>query len=379
MRNQPHSQPDDTIAFHEVAAIIKRHFLRSIIIMIFGTAVGIGLTSVVPKRFASKAVLNIQAAYFQIPLVGDLVSNPSDSLEYKAQRESLLRFALSDGFLEDVGTKFGLFRTDKEDRRHPAERESLLQGIEYFSLGGNSYQISAVGPSAEIAYELTRAVLNQMIATLAAERLGKLTRARTAILSNLETLKTEIAHAGPSQPASVDEASESLEEAQARLHSLEQRFTPQHPSVVEQRHKVELLRSRVSRGSKSGVSDTPLSASRRTIQDLHDDLAKKFNYLNIVIDMEKTTDNYAYLSVIEHPSIPSGPYAPKKRVFALGGLILGLVLSLLWAVVKELRRGTFVQPIHASEVLDAPFLGSLPRWEGESSQKLLTPPKQPSS
>ena len=252
-----------------------------------GFAVGVGAYVVTPKRFVARAILNIEADYFQVPLVGDLVTSSHDTSEDRSQRETIIRTALSDDFLDQLGTKFNLFRYPPNSRYHALEREYLLKGIDYFNVGASSYQITMNARTGEGAYQLVDAVVNQIISTLISERQQKLLRARSAILANLDTLKTEMSVA--QAPGHGEESGESLEAAEAKLSSLEQRFTSSHPSVVRQRAVVEQLRAESRRkadGNKTYSRDT-ISASRHTLEDLYDDLLRKYNYLNVVIDMGK--------------------------------------------------------------------------------------------
>ena len=379
----------DIISFQEVFAILRRHVLKTILICTLGVGAGIGGYYLVPKKFKSRAVINIQAAYFQIPLVGDLVGGGSDSVENKAQREALLRQALNNDFLDELGEKYKMFRYSTKDRRHMGERESLFNRIEYFGIGSNSYQISVSARYAELAYKLTEEVINQMIATLISERLNKLNRARVAIQSNIDALKVELAKGAISPQKPDHSALESLEVEQAKLTELEQKYTSQHPNVVQQRSRVDRLRSKhktrdflknshIDVGKLPPIDrDNSIAASQRALQDLHDDLFRRYNYLNIVSDMEKSPDHYPYVSILEQPAIPSAATFPKKPIFAIAGFALGFVISLLWMIFSELRRGTFASPTHISHILEAPFLGSLPPWISSSSTKKALPAPPP--
>jgi hypothetical protein len=376
----------ETIQFHEIVAMIRRHILWSILTVMICTALAIGLAYVVPKKFVAKTVLNIQSSYFRVPLVGDLVSASNDSTEFKAQRDTLMRYSLNNDFLDQLGDKFHLFQYDHNDRMHVLERDNLLARIEYFGLGEGNYQISLHAETAEDAFAMTQAVLDQIISTLISQRMAKLTQTRTAIEANLESLKHDIAASPPTPTgeARLSDDTESLDSAEAKLSSLEQRFTPQHPLVIEQRRVVERLRGQRHRTKVRSEQDKDqpvsggLSGSHRALEDLYDDVLRKFNYLNIVIDMEKSTGNPTYLSVIEKPEIPTTPIFPKKTAFGLGGIALGVVISLLMAVVKEMRKGTFANPVAAAQMLEAPFLGSLPSWKMlEHKTRALPPPPPP--
>jgi len=369
---------NDIIAFHEVVAIFRRYFFSSLLIVVLSTGMAIGLAYSVPKRYKSKALLSIQAAYFQIPLVGDLVAGANDAQEYKAQREALLRYALNNDFLDKLGEKYQAFKYPLTDPLHTAEREALFKRIDYFSPGANSYQIGVTARTPQAAYEMTQATLDQMISTLVAERQNKLIRTRQAIHANLVSLKEDM-QAEATGTGTFSDPNETLEVAQAKLARLEQRFTPSHPSVIQQQARVAQLKAQQAnpndRANQPKMGGGSLSGSRRTLQDLYDDLLKKYNYLNIVIDMEKVSENSSYLSVIERPSLSTAAIFPKKIYFAVGGLILGFLLAAMQIIFRELKRGTFANPEHASHILEAPFLGSLPPWSMGTRTRALPPPQ----
>lgn len=371
----------ETIQFQEIVAIGRRHLVKAVICIVVGTAAGIGATYLFEKRYQSRAVLNIPAAYFQVPLVGDLIPNSHDPTEYRAQREALLRVALSTAFLEEMGEKFGYFLYPKGDPYRNVEREYLLKRIEYVGIGSNNYMISVGARTAENSYNLTKMVLEQMIKTLVEERLNRLVRARTAIQGNLSQLKMEMSRSGLSSAANNNSAPESLEVEEARLMALQSQYTEQHPNVVKQKQKVERLRGEKARRDqkeKASVKDkqpgeNSISGSHRALLDMHDELLKKLNFLNIVIDMEKSMDTYTYLPIIENPSVPAIATFPKKRVFAGIGLAMGLVVAILLILFLELKKGTFANPNIATQVFDAPFLGSLPAWQFKGTGALLLP------
>ncbi|MBL7716933.1 MAG: hypothetical protein JNL01_15825 [Bdellovibrionales bacterium] len=374
----------DTIQFQEIVAIGRRHMIKAAICVVVGTLAGFGSTYLFEKRYQSRAVLNIPAAYFQVPLVGDLVPAAHDPNEYRSQREALLRVALSNEFLEELGEKFGYFLYPKGDPYRTVEREYLLKRIEYVGIGSNNYMISVGARTAENSYNLTKMVLERMISTLVEERLARLTRARTAIQNNLNQLKMEMSRSGLSKAANSNDAPESLEVEEARLMSLQNQYTEQHPNVVRQKQKVERLRAeKASADRKERASaktkvpgENSISGSHRALLDMHDELLKKLNLLNIVIDMEKSMETYTYLPVIEDPSIPAIATFPKKRVFAGIGFALGLVLAVLLILFLELKKGTFANPTIATQVFDAPFLGSLPSWQFKGTGTLLLPKKE---
>ena len=73
--------------------------------------------------------------------------------------------------------------------------------------------------------------------------------------------------------------------------------------------------------------------SGETTIDIYGDLSKKLNYLNIAIDSDRQHQN-DYFAVLETPLYPSAPLWPKKGLFAVWGLCLGLFGSLFVAAIR---------------------------------------------
>lgn len=373
---------DDIIQIRDLAKIARRNLPSSAVIVAACVSLAVVAAFVVPKKFKTTAVLNIHASYFQIPLVSEMFSGTSDPSELRSQRESLLRMSLSDEFIDSLAEKHGVYESKPGDRLRVAEREAFLKSIQYFSTGSTSYSISANGRSAEQALEITRAVLDRMTSTLISERLGKLTRTRDAIQANLNDLRITLSSGGGADAATLGLMHEELGKAEGDLAALESRFTPQHPTVLAQRRKVEGLRARLSASGnrKDGhQADEAVSAgSRRALQDMSDELVRKLNYLNVVLEMEKDSENPSYLAVLQRPSLPASPYFPKKRAFLLAGIGAGLFLALVFALFRELKRGTFLTPVRAAQQLEVPFLGTLPRWNTAEAKLLIETSTTPS-
>src|SRR5438105_712537 len=117
---------DDLIDLSEIVALIRRNILGVAAIAGICAFVTLMALFVLPKKYKSKAVLNIQASYFKTPLVSDLITEVNDASESNAQRLSLLRLALNDSFLDELAEKYKVYKRPHDARLQAIESEMFL-------------------------------------------------------------------------------------------------------------------------------------------------------------------------------------------------------------------------------------------------------------
>jgi hypothetical protein len=163
------------------------------------------------------------------------------------------------------------------------------------------------------------------------------------------------------------------------MEILQNRFSPQHPKVVrlkEQAEELEQEMATMQKGGRGRGASMPQGVesptSEKSAKELYDELLRKLNFLNIVIEMEKDPKSVSYITVVEKPVVPAKAFSPKKRVLAAAGLAAGVVLSLILAVFMELKRGTFAPPEVSSRNLEVAFLGILPPLPQAQGRVVLT-------
>lgn len=313
---------EESISVGELVAFFARHFWVMTLCLLLGGTTGVVITLFLPKTFKSTSSIAIQSSYFRNPLVSDIISEEHDQSELRAQREALLRLALSDSFLDTLAADQHIYDPTAGEEKVRLERTLLRQQIEYFSLNPTTYTIGVRSGSREGAQSINEEILKQVMSTLESERLKTLTTTRNAIRSHVksaaETLK-ELEAAANSR--GVDDIQDELARVNADLETLELHFTDKHPKVFALKrqqsslqHLLDALEKARSEKASLQSDEIPLSgAAKEPMQDVYNDLMKKLSYLNILLEMENAAGDSSHVAVIEQPSFPLSAVSPKSH------------------------------------------------------------------
>lgn len=375
------SDADTSFTITDVLGVIKRNVIIAAVITIIATVCAYTLTYYVPKQYKATAELAIQASYFHNPMVNDIINQVHNPSELNAQKATLFRQALNDEFLDYLGEQHGIYASAAGSDDRVLEREELLKRLEYYSLSATTYYLAVRANDPKGAYGLLNDVVDRVKGTLINERRETLVKTRDAIQKSVESIG--LALQDVSDPFSAQRRE--LAKLQVEIQTLTSKYTNKHPEVVALRRKAEVLNRTLRRapgvapkGNEGAATDVYANSEKTTTRDIHHELLKKLSYLNIVLEMEKDDASVSYLGLVKEPAIPVKPYFPKKRVFAAIGMVVGLLLSLIFVIFRELRRGTFLSPMHASDALGVDFLGILPTLVGSKREeiRLLESPRR---
>jgi len=348
----------------------------------------------VPKKYKSHFILTIYSKYFQSPLIGDFVPELSESGEIKSQRESLIRQVVTPEYLDYLGTKFGAYSsvtpespverlqarfrtwTDKvgvtqpvnRDSRLSSEREALRSRIEIYPLNSTTFEVGFIYSDPAATYAVTRDIYTEVIQSLLGIRVHTLANIRDAVQRQLKSMPVPAAASlvsAPPEPVNGAEAVEDdLASVRGQLRALSGQYTGEHPLVIQLRDRERILVGRLASQRASGYRTRGErgmgpTGSPEGNRDIYGDLAKKLNYLNIAIDSDREHQG-DYFATLETPLYPSAPLWPKKSLFALWGLALGLFGSLFIAAIKENFDRSALHADALGRMLGLPVLGELP-------------------
>lgn len=370
-----------TLSWSEIERLICQYWWSTMLFLISAVVGALLLTRWVPPKYKAVSTLSVSSGYFKNPLVSDIVSEEYDQGELRAQREAILRGALSNAFVDRLLRDYSLETPDTRPQGRALQRELMRKRIEYFPLNGSTFQLNTVSRSASEAYEMNRVTLAHVLAYFSEHRRALLENSRIAIEEHVHsvgrTLKEVASAKGRVTPESVRE---DLRQVRADLEVSRLSYSDKHPEVFELQRKVQrletLLRSLESE-EKSRAAEGSLAyvgpAAQKPMEDLYNELLKKLSYLDIVISMEQGGESH--ISIVDQPRLPTTPFFPRRAVFAVFGLLVGLVFSAVYAAFCELRRLAQVDPGEISEALGLPFLGEVPALAGTAVQHLLEGPR----
>lgn len=121
---------------------------------------------------------------------------------------------------------------------------------------------------------------------------------------------------------------------QAQIGEISQRYTEKHPSVLAIKSQLTLLQSRID-----GEID-------KAVASLKTELSGQLKGNNA--------------RVVDRARLPRGPIKPNKKMYRVGGLVLGLAFGLALAFLLELLDQTIRSQEHVEQKLNLPFLSLIP-------------------
>lgn len=182
-----------------------------------------------------------------------------------------------------------------------------------------------------------------------------------------------------------------LSDVRAKLNAAAARHGPEHPEVRQLEAQFASLRgelTRLSEGIKTGLR-TPLDSAIRDERDLRarfgalqsSRLSEQDRSVNLaILQREADTNRNQYdallarlnqlnaeagvqvsnLSILDRAVAPERPYFPSLPLFGAVGLLLGVVLALLFLLVRELLFARLRTPADIAARLNLPVIAAVP-------------------
>jgi uncharacterized protein involved in exopolysaccharide biosynthesis len=359
---------DEMISFQDILGFIGRNWIVTVVLCVISTGLGVGATFLVEKRFRSQVVFDIPSSYFKNPLVSEFVPDSSDSTEFGAQRQNLVKLGLNQQFLDGLAEKFNLYKSQPDTPLRTFERDEFRKRIQSFPVNQTSVQITTTAATPEVALDIANAIVEQMRLTLVETRFGALMRARDAVQAQAALLAKAL-KATKSNDSEGRRLSDELATVNRKITSLRTKFTDAHPEIVLLNEQAAQIRAALS-SVPDPVNSAPASpdagpffseGANKPSQDIFNDLLRKLSFLSIAIDMESEPKKARYITILEPPSMPPFAAFPDRKLFAAGGFVGGFILSMTIAATRELRRRSYVDNDDLSTALNIPLLGTLPK------------------
>lgn len=311
---------------------------------ILGACVLAGL--VVPllltPRYKVSSVISISPSYFQNSLVREFLSETYDPAELRSQRQSLISSSLDNKFLDAISEKVGMRPANETAIQAAERRHLLLRSIEVISLQSSDFQVSVIDADRERALKLNQEVIQGILAVLKEKRTQTLANLRSAIATQLDSMVPTQGLINHSEGSSLEALKMRMDSTAAELQSMKATFAESHPSVQAQQRKLDELKNLYQESAKNPVDASGMSfvdyerknPTGKTPNPVYEDLSRKYRYLNIVL-LSEAGPKPAYFSVVRSPELPLSPLWPKKSLFLVWSTLLGILISLAYAGIKE--------------------------------------------
>lgn len=363
MRPSQATGPADNI---DVLALIRRYRAIIAVNLTVGCCVFLGATFLLSQKFKSTATLTIYTKYFQNPLVKDFLPELYDTSELKSQRENLIRQSFNDDFLNELGEKEGLFKSKPASPERETEVDEVRKRIEINSIQNTTFTVAFTHNERKKTYEIEKTIVDRVVTTLFAERRSTITKIRDSIQRRVEAISLNASgHPDPMASARPELLRKELAQLREQVKALENQYTPQHPKVTKLVNRMKLIEGWLLKAApeKPHAYDKAMlidGQPRAVTKEVYEDLLKKLNYLNILLDMDEDSAS-EYVAVLNPPSRPLSPVWPNKAVFLMWGMLTGLLVSAMIVMITEYFERTAPSARDFARELDLPFLGTLPR------------------
>jgi uncharacterized protein involved in exopolysaccharide biosynthesis len=369
VRQSTSASPADQI---DIPALIRRYRALIAINLLVACGLFVSAAFVLPQKFKSIATITIYTKYFQNPLVKDFLPELYDTGELKAQRENLIRQSFSDEWLNGLGDREHLFKSQPGSPERETDLEELRKRIETFSLQSTTFTVSFIHSDKKKTLSIEKEIVDRVIDTLITERRQAITKVRDSIQRRVEgiSLTANNGSGGNGNPDPMASARpellrKELAQLQEQVKALENQYTPQHPKVAKLRERMTLIEGWLEKagGSHGKSYDKPVlidGQPHAVTKEVYEDLLKKLNYLNILLDMDQDGAN-DYVAVLSPPSRPLSPVWPNKAVFLMWGMLTGLLVSAMVMLITEYFERTAPSVRDFARELELPYLGTLPK------------------
>lgn len=354
--------------------IVVNRKKRLFIFISSGVAIFLALSFVLPKKYKSTAVINVYTKYFKNPLVGQVVAELQNTDEIKNNLTSLVNQAIDDEFVDHIGETYSIYRYGKEKVKRNAERELLSKRFQINALGAQSFSISFVYSDPIVSKEVAAEGLNRVIKHLVKTRRQTIETIKESIRKRIEVMSlSQDKVTNPLASSKPDVLKRQLISINSQIESLKSQYSMNHPLIQELLEKQKIIENWLKTkhpGETEVINEKdqmPIlgSDSKYAVTEINKDLLTKYNYLNIISELENV-ENPDYIGIVQHAQIPVSPVFPNKLLFCIFGLLLGVVVSAITIIIEEfVWARSSLYHIKLAKELNIPFLGKLPKLQAD--------------
>lgn len=369
----------EKIYIKDFTRILNAHKCALLKIMGISILSFIALSFILPKTYKSEFELNINPRYFKNALTADVIPEISSSTEMVQTVDSMIKQIMNDDFIDSIGQQYKIYPANMEIYQLARERKELRERFSAYSTGGQTYRISFVYSNPEVTFLVTKKVMATIRENFINTRLGIIELAKRTIIEKLESVNVtkQIKNNEISDNAlaskNINVLNAEMSQIKNDLAALKMQFNDEHPRVAKLIQRKTMIQNWLKeggqdKGSEGESPDAPVMVSedKSVSENITSRLYTKFNDINIALDIERKS-LASYLGAIEQPQAPISPLFPKKRLFALLGLMIGFILCFVYVFYKEvLSLNSFEESKALAQELGGPFFGVLQHIDEKS-------------
>lgn len=372
----------DKVYIRELIKTILKYKMR--ILLIIGLTAGFSyqLTVWMTKKYMSTFEINVYSKYFQNPLISGVIPDLYNIPEMRFAIDSMVKEAISDDFIDEIGTDYGIYETDVDDKQLAKQRQLLRDNFTHFSTGGQSYSISFTHSDPYKAKEIIDKTMKLVKDHIVNKRIRTIELVKEVMIRKLNSYNAsqKFVQQGADKALaskSPEVLREELVKVTTSIDAMSKQYKETHPIILNLKSRQKVISDWLSEydiSKYSDVVDLPMAMTDNKVvsEQLSSKFYQKYHDFNIALEIEKKSLE-SYIGVIKRPQLPTSPIWPKKRLFVSLGFILGLVIAFIYVYISEVIIPSREEKLQIeSDFLGAPVLGFLPDMKAKPVKSKVT-------
>jgi polysaccharide chain length determinant protein (PEP-CTERM system associated) len=140
--------------------------------------------------------------------------------------------------------------------------------------------------------------------------------------------------AAPASSAPKPTDSLNVQQMRAQLRAMELGIAQKKRDQAEIQGQLRTYQDRIASSPAVEAEYKSITRENQTAQAFYDDLLNKLNQSKMATDLERRQQGEQF-RVMDEPNLPESPSSPKRSVFVMGGLLIGLGLGLAIVALLE--------------------------------------------
>jgi polysaccharide chain length determinant protein (PEP-CTERM system associated) len=126
----------------------------------------------------------------------------------------------------------------------------------------------------------------------------------------------------------------SVQQMRAQIRAMDLGIAQKKRDQAEVQAQLRTYQDRVASSPAVEEEYKSITRDNQTAQAFYDDLLNKLNQSKMATDLERRQQGEQF-RVMDEPNLPESPSSPKRSVFVMGGLLIGLALGLAFVALLE--------------------------------------------